>query len=254
MSDWNSNQYIKFEKERTQPSVDLISRINIIPKTVLDVGCGPGNSTNKLYVRFPNSEILGIDSSENMLDKAEKTYPHLKFFKCRVPEDMDKIENFDLIFSNACLQWVPDHRNLFPKLMDKLNPKGMLAVQIPLVQNSEFYRVLNKVTANEKWKKLRNIKVFHNLLPNETYDVLLKISDDVTMWDTTYYHIVPSHDSVIEWYMGSGLRPYIDMLNQEEETEFLRELLEMLKSELPVQADNSVILKMPRLFFTASKG
>lgn len=254
MSDWNSNQYVKFERERTQPSVDLICRINIIPKSVLDIGCGPGNSTLRLYERFPKAEILGIDSSDNMLEKAEKTYPHLKFCKCTIPDGMDKLENFDLIFSNACLHWIPNHKSLFPKLMDKLNAKGMLAVQMPLVQNAEFYKILNKLTETKKWKKLQNISVFHNLLPNETYNILSEISSEVTMWDTTYYHIVPSHNSVIDWYKGSGLRPYLDMLNQTEKNEFLYELLEMLKSELPVQADNSVILKMPRLFFTASKG
>lgn len=253
MNDWNSNQYTKFEKERTQPSVDLIHRINILPESILDIGCGPGNSTNQLYEYFPKSNILGIDSSDNMLDKAEKSYPHLKFRKCFIPDDIESIENFDLIFSNACLHWIPDHKNLFPKLMSKLNRGGMFAVQMPLVQNAMFYKILNKLISTDKWKKLRDIHIFYNLEPNETYDILSKISKNVTMWDTTYYHIVPSHSSVIDWYKGSGLRPYLDILNQTEKSEFLSELLEMIKNNFPVQSDNSVILKMPRLFFTASK-
>lgn len=253
MNDWNSNQYTKFEKERTQPSVDLIHRINILPESILDIGCGPGNSTNQLYEYFPKANILGIDSSDNMLDKAEKSYPHLKFRKCFIPDDIESIENFDLIFSNACLHWIPDHKNLFPKLMSKLNRGGMFAVQMPLVQNAMFYKILNKLISTDKWKKLRDIHIFYNLEPNETYDILSKISKNVTMWDTTYYHIVPSHSSVIDWYKGSGLRPYLDILNQTEKSEFLSELLEMIKNNFPVQSDNSVILKMPRLFFTASK-
>ena len=253
MNDWNSNQYTKFEKERTQPSVDLIHRINILPESILDIGCGPGNITNQLYEYFPKANILGIDSSDNMLDKAEKSYPHLKFRKCFIPDDIESIENFDLIFSNACLHWIPDHKNLFPKLMSKLNRGGMFAVQMPLVQNAMFYKILNKLISTDKWKKLRDIHIFYNLEPNETYDILSKISKNVTMWDTTYYHIVPSHSSVIDWYKGSGLRPYLDILNQTEKSEFLSELLEMIKNNFPVQSDNSVILKMPRLFFTASK-
>ena len=253
MKDWNSNQYTKFEKERTQPSVDLINRINIIPDSILDIGCGPGNSTNQLFRRFPKADMLGIDSSDNMLDKAEKSYPNLKFCKCIVPDDIESIGNFDLIFSNACLHWIPNHKNLFPKLMKKLNNGGILAVQMPLVQNAMFYKILGELILSDKWKKLRDVSIFHNLEPYETYDILSGISSDVTMWDTTYYHVVPSHSSVIDWYKGSGLRPYLDMLDESEKSDFLCELLEMIKKNFPVQADNSVILKMPRLFFTAVK-
>lgn len=145
MSDWNSKQYTKFEKERTQPSVDLISRLDISPKTVLDIGCGPGNSTNRLYERFPSAEIIGIDSSENMLETARKSYPNLKFEKCFVPDGLEKFGKFDLIFSNACLHWIPNHGELLPKLVERLNDGGVLAVQMPLVQTAEFYKLLNSL-------------------------------------------------------------------------------------------------------------
>lgn len=117
MNDWNSNQYTKFENERIQPSIDLICRINIFPESILDIGCGPGNNTNQLSVFFPDADILGIDSSDNMLSKANKTYPNLKFRKCSVPDELDSVGNYDLIFSNACLHWIPDHETLLPKLM-----------------------------------------------------------------------------------------------------------------------------------------
>lgn len=253
MKDWNSNQYAKFEKERTQPSIDLIHRIPISPKSILDIGCGPGNSTKQLSASFSAADILGVDSSDNMLDKARRSYPYLKFEKCVIPVDSDRLGMFDLIFSNACLHWVADHQSLFPTLMDKLHPGGMLAVQMPLVQNAAFYNLLGKLIAKDKWKRLREIHVFHNLSPNETYDILSGIAKEVTMWETTYYHVVPSHGSVIDWYKGSGLRPYLDALNNVEEAEFLQELLKMIKSAFPVQSDNSIILKMPRLFFTAMK-
>lgn len=253
MSDWDSNRYTKFEKERTQPSVDLIHRISIHPECILDIGCGPGNSTNRLYEHFPNASILGIDSSDNMLTKAKNSYPHLKFCKCTLPDGLDEIGNFDLIFSNACLHWIPEHKKLFPKLMKKINSGGMLAVQMPLVQNAPFYKILNKLVATEKWEKLSVVRNFHNLLPDEMYGILSEISDEITMWETTYYHTVPSHSSVMDWYKGSGLRPYLDMLNEAERSEFQNELLEMIKKEFSMQSDGTVILKMPRLFFTATK-
>ncbi len=251
MNDWNSNQYTKFEKERTLPSIDLINRINITPESILDIGCGPGNSTNQLYEHFSDADILGIDNSDNMLSKAKKTYPHLKFNKCFVPDELDNMGSYDLIFSNACLHWIPDHKNLFPRIMNKLNHGGIFAVQMPLVQDAMFYKVLNTLISQNKWKKLNAIQNFHNLTPNETYDVLSEISKEISMWETTYYHIVPSYISVIDWYKGSGLRPYLEMLDSTEQTEFLNELLEMIKNNYPVQADGCVILKMPRLFFTA---
>lgn len=163
MGDWNSVQYTKFERERTQPSIDLINRLHIEPKTVLDIGCGPGNSTAQLFRCFPEANILGIDSSDNMLEKASASYPEMKFKKCFVPDGLEELGKFDLIFSNACLHWIPDHEKLLPKLIEKLNDGGVLAVQMPLVRNAMFYHELNSLAADEKWKKLSTIHNFHNL-------------------------------------------------------------------------------------------
>lgn len=253
MNNWNSKQYRKFEKERTQPSADLISRIELSPKSILDIGCGPGNSTNRLREYFPDADIVGVDNSENMLDNARTSYPDLSFKYAQIPDDLEQLASFDLIFSNACLQWIPNHKQLLPKLMSKLNSGGLLAVQIPLVQEADFYKLLGEFINCDKWQRLKSIRNFHNLSPDETYDVLTSCADEVTMWQTTYYHIVPSHDSVIEWYKGSGLRPYLDMLESEERDEFLSQLSAEIQKAYPVQADNTVILKMPRLFFTAKK-
>lgn len=253
MGDWNSNQYTKFERERTQPSIDLINRLHIEPKTILDIGCGPGNSTAQLFRRFPEADILGIDSSDNMLEKASASYPEMKFKKCFVPDGLEELGRFDLIFSNACLHWIPDHEKLLPKLIGKLNDGGILAVQMPLVRNAMFYHELNSLVAIGRWKKLDSIHNFHNLSPEETYNILCKSASEVEMWDTSYYHIVPSHSSVIDWYKGSGLRPYLEALDEAEKKDFLSDLLERIKTNYPVQADGNIILKMPRLFFTAKK-
>lgn len=253
MNEWDSRQYTKFERERTQPSVDLIHRIGISPKTILDIGCGPGNSTNQLAGHFPGAEILGIDSSENMLSRARATYPDMKFLKCTVPDGLAELPDFDLIFSNACLHWIPDHERLLPALIGRLNPGGMLAVQMPLTQQAVFYKLLHELISKEKWKKLNAIQNFHDLTPDKTYDVLAQAASDVTMWETTYYHVVPSHGAVLDWYKGSGLKPYLDSLGEAEKADFLGELLELVERKIPVQADGNVLLKMPRLFFTAAK-
>lgn len=188
-----------------------------------------------------------------MLSRAVKTYPEIEFSKCVVPDDLKNMGGFDLIFSNACLHWISNHETLLPKLVAKLNDGGVLAVQMPLVQYADFYRILNRLVASEKWNKLSGVSNFHNLLPNETYDILAKAASDVEMWDTTYYHVVPDHKAVIEWYKGSGLRPYLDVLSTEEQRVFLADLLAEIEANYPVMSDGKVILKMPRLFFIAHK-
>lgn len=110
MSDWSSEQYLKFKSQRTQPAVDLAERITADqPKNILDIGCGPGNSTAVLRERFPGADILGVDNSENMIDKAKASYPDLNFRICDVACELDKLDTYDVIFSNACLQWIPSH-------------------------------------------------------------------------------------------------------------------------------------------------
>lgn len=254
MADWNSNQYLKFEKERTQPSADLISRLSDInPSRVLDIGCGPGNSTNLLVKRFKNAEILGVDSSDNMLEKAKATYPDFSFKKCILPNDFDKIDGkFDLIFSNACIHWIKDQELLIKSAFDKLEVGGIFAVQIPFIQNAPFYKMLYKFI-DEKWQKLSSIRNFHNLLPEEYYDLLGSLSQDFSIWETTYYHTVSSSDGVIEWYKGSGLAPYLDKLNADEKQEFLAELKVLCKQNYPERKNGNIILKMPRMFFVAKK-
>lgn len=188
-----------------------------------------------------------------MLKKARENYPYITFERINVETEFDKQENFDLIFSNACLHWIPNHENLYKNIFEKLNKGGMFAVQMPLVHDAEFYILLNQFLKKEKWKKLSKIKNFHIPSTRKIYDILTLYSKEITMWETTYYHIVPNAKYVVEWYKGSGLKPYLDVLSKEEYTEFLDELNLEIEQNFFVQSDNSVILKMPRLFFTATK-
>lgn len=132
--------------------------------------------------------------------------------------------------------------------MSKLNDCGILAVQMPLVNDAMFYKTIKELVATDKWKKLNGIKYFHNLEPDETYDILSSVSKKFIMWETTYYHVLPSHSSIIEWYKGSGLRPYLDALEQTEQQDFLIDLINLLKLNFPLHEDSSVILKLPRVF------
>lgn len=256
MGDWNSEQYMKFKGERTQPSVDLINRLgdDFKPKTVLDLGCGPGNSTFALYNKFKNAKITGVDASENMLEKARKSYDFLNFKKCFLPTGLNEIDGrFDLIFSNACIHWIPEQKELLNSAFEKLNNGGKFAVQIPFIQQAPFYKLLYAMINEEKWQKLQSINNFHNLMPDEYFDILASLSSDFEIWQTTYYHRVPNFKSIIEWYRGSGLRPYLEALTNDEKQVFENELLEKIKNNYPVQKNGEIILKMPRLFFILNK-
>lgn len=255
MSDWNSSQYMKFGRERTQPSADLINRLGgITPARVLDLGCGPGNSTAALAERFTDSKILGIDYSEDMLSRARETHPELEFVRCSVPDELDRIDGeFDLIFSNACIHWISGQAALLKALFGKLSSGGTLAVQIPLIQHALFYRLLDELVADGRWQRLSEVHNFHNLLPEEYYDLLGELSSGFAIWEMTYYHTVQSPDGVIEWYKGSGLRPYLDLLDSGEKEDFLADLRSTVAANFPARKNGSVILKMPRLFFTAVK-
>lgn len=160
MSDWNSIQYLKFKNERTQPAKDLAMRISNNPKTVVDIGCGPGNSTKVLRDFFPNADIIGIDNSPNMIKKAKAEYSNIDFRLC---DALSLKGRYDLLFSNACLQWLPNHDMIIPFLIDKLNDGGILAVQVPMNNDEPLFHLIQEVAAEPRWS-LSDIQ----LQPNET--------------------------------------------------------------------------------------
>ena len=132
---WDSAAYLRFKAERTQPSIDLVKRIDLEqPRKLLDVGCGPGNSTQVLADAFPNAlRIIGIDSSPEMIEAAKDDHPDMEFRICdalNLPSLGE--DGFDVVFSNACIQWVPDHPRLIRDMLALLRPGGMLAVQVPM--------------------------------------------------------------------------------------------------------------------------
>lgn len=253
MSKWDSTQYLKFSKERKQPCIDLINRLKDNYKSILDLGCGPGNSTKNLQIKYPQAEIVGIDIDDNMLEKAKIDYPDLKFIKGDIPKSLDTLKNqYDLVFSNACIHWIEDQNELIEKVYDKINDDGVLAIQIPLTQESVFYKTLNTLI-KDKWNKLSGINNFYNLSIDEYYNKLSKKFSNVIIWTTNYYHILNSKDEIIEWYKGSGLRPYLSALTETEKELFLNDLNNVIKEKYNILEDGKVFLIMPRLFLIAEK-
>lgn len=177
MTDWSSKQYLMFKNERTQPAIDLVNRIYIDdPQKILDIGCGPGNSTQVLAQRFPNAYILGIDKSSNMIETAKKDYPNLEFKICDVDKDLSILDNdFDVVFSNACIQWIPNHNKLLKNMIGLLKPNGILAVQIPMNYKEPIQKIINQVSSSEKWRsEFSSNRIFYNLTQSEYWIYYLK--------------------------------------------------------------------------------
>jgi trans-aconitate 2-methyltransferase len=253
MSDWNSEQYLRFKLQRTQPAIDLAQRARSAcsPKDIVDLGCGPGNSTEVLRKLFPDAGLLGIDSSPNMITKARGSYPDLHFLVC----DINALDGgHDLLFSNACLQWLPDHELLLPTLMGKLNVGGVLAVQIPMNGDEPLFRIIKEVVSQSIWDFSK--VCFENndcLEPHAYFDILSGCSSSFDMWETVYYHAMPSHDSLLEWVRGTRLRPYLEALDDRDARSFQEEILERVRRTYPVLKSGEVVLRFRRFFFIARK-
>lgn len=256
MADWNSAGYLKFVNERTQPAVDLINRIDKEnPLKIIDIGCGPGNSTEVLAKRFPNAKILGADNSPNMIEAAEKKYPNLQFVLCDASKDLISLDNdFDIVFSNACIQWIPNHNELLKNMMGLLRQGGVLAVQTPMNYNEPIHQIIGEVSASEKWaSRFPNKRIFYNLSQSGYYDLLSDISADFVLWQTTYFHKMKSHGDIMEWYRSTGLRPYLDVLSEDDKHEFERDVYDKLTAAYPKQKNGEIIFRFPRFFFIANK-
>lgn len=251
---WNAAQYLKFMRERTQPAVDLANRILLEhPVKIIDIGCGPGNSTQVLSDRFPGASILGIDSSENMIQSARNEHPGMEFRLIDAGSDLTELgTDYDIVFSNACIQWIPNHPALLRSLMSLLRPGGILAVQTPMNYQEPIHQIIQEVSGSQLWKPyFPNPRIFHNLTQEEYFDLLSELSADFALWQTTYFHIMKSHQDILEWYRSTGLKPYLDVLPEDLKDAFETEIMEQVKLRYPVQGNGSILFRFPRFFFTA---
>lgn len=256
MTDWNPNLYLKFHNERTQPAVDLANHILIEnPKKILDVGCGPGNSTRVLKQRFPLAYILGVDNSPNMIETACRDFQDMDFKLCDVSRDLTNLDgDFDIVFSNACIQWIPNHATLIRSLMELLRPGGVLAVQIPMNYEEPIHQIISRVTTSNRWMEhFPEPRIFFNLIPGEYFDLLSEVSADFSLWMTTYYHQMDSHQDILNWYRSTGLKPYLEQLPPAEIPVFEQEIYSEIIKGYPPQQNGQIIFRFPRFFFLARK-
>jgi trans-aconitate 2-methyltransferase len=256
MSSWNPELYLKFERERTQPSIDLAARISLKnPRQIVDLGCGPGNSTQVLKERWTEADILGVDNSPEMIGKAHAAFPQGNWLLADLREWKSEI-NFDLVFSCATLQWLPDHEGLIPGLYSLVRSAGALAIQLPANQESPLHRALLTVSRREEWKGFtsgcEDMIVYHS--PEFYYDMLSKLAPQVHLWKTTYFHVLENHQGLIDWYSSTGMKTYLERLPDEEKKEaFRRQVLEACHESYSQRKDKRILYPFDRLFFIAYK-
>jgi trans-aconitate 2-methyltransferase len=257
---WSAKQYVAFEDERTRPVRDLLAALpRIEARSVVDLGCGPGNSTEVLAARYPEAQVRGIDSSSDMILAARRRLPQVHF----TIEDIDAWNNdvrhepgpFEVILANAVLQWLPDHANLLPALIKRLAPGGALAVQMPDNLDEPAHRLMREVAADGPWAaQLAEASIARPPLASADryHEILRPLCATADLWRTTYYHsLAGGPAAVVEWFKGSGLRPYLEPLEEIARAAYLQRYTAAIQRSYPIAADGSVLLPFPRLFMVA---
>ncbi len=254
MAGWNPREYLRFGDERTRPALDLAFRIAVeSPTAVVDLGCGPGNSTAVLAGRWPQARVLGLDSSAEMIAAARAAYPHVEWQILGIAQWSPEVP-FDVVFSNAALQWLPDHGPLIERLFGFVAPGGALAFQIPSATYAEVRSLIHEIARQEPWaERMRGpLGVLTMEPPGFYYDCLVPQARSVDLWETEYVHLMESPSSIVEWIASTGLRPFLDALATDgERDEFVARLRERVAHAYPAQRDGRLLFPFRRTFVIA---
>ncbi|MDE1996926.1 MAG: trans-aconitate 2-methyltransferase, partial [Rhizobiaceae bacterium] len=233
---WSAGQYLKFEDERTRPARDLLAQVPLERiESAIDLGCGPGNSTELIVDRYGAPGVSGLDSDENMLEAARKRMPGTTFVKADLATWQPE-QPVDLLFANAVFQWLPGHLDIFDRLMDGLKSGGVLAIQMPDNLTEPSHLMMEETAKNGPWSAAFAAKsVRRNPLPSPStyYDRLIGKSSRIDLWHTHYNHALENAAAIVEWVKGTGLRPYLDHAGAEHRDAFAADYLSRIEKAYP---------------------
>jgi trans-aconitate 2-methyltransferase len=260
---WDPQLYRRYADERARPFHDLVGQVPTAdPRDVVDLGCGPGTLTATLADRWPAARVVGLDSSPDMIREAQAVAQpgRLEFRLGEIEGWRPEPRSVDVIVSNAALQWVPTHVSAFGRWAAALRPGGSLAVQVPTIAGSAATALFRAVATSPQWSgRLGHVVLrsgpqgttpVRNI--DEYADRLADLGLRVNAWETTYLHILPGDDPVLEWFSGTGLRPYLDALAGDEEAtaRFRAEVGAGLRAAYP-RRPYGTILPFRRIFLVA---
>lgn len=252
---WDPQQYLKFSGHRLRPAVDLLMRVPEFPvRSAADLGAGAGNVTKLIKERWPNATIVAVEGSAEMVAAGRKAAGEVEW----VQEDLGRwhpAQKFDVIYSNAALQWLPDHVHLFPALMEKLAPGGVLAVQMPRNFTAPSHLLIAETALNGPWRS----KVEKLVTPPPVegpafyHDLLAPQSQNIDIWETEYLQVLEGDNPVKEWTKGTWLTRYLDVLQGEEKAAFEAAYGERVAKAYPKNSAGHTLYPFRRLFIVARR-
>jgi trans-aconitate 2-methyltransferase len=261
---WDPEKYRQYGQERSRPFYDLTVRVGATePAFVADLGCGSGELTADLRRRWPAADILGVDSSAEMISAANgllaaaaqgagtQPQPGLRFEQ-QDARDWEPGQPPDVIVSNALLQWIPDHESLITRWAGWLTPGGWLAFAMPANFDQPTHRLLRELTGSPRWKPLLDGVELNRQAadPGVYLDLLAGAGCTVDAWETTYLHVLTGEDPVLSWIQGTGLRPVIAALDSARREEFMAQYGALLREAYP-REDYGTLLPFRRVFVVA---
>ena len=254
MEDWSARQYLKFEDDRTRPPRDLLAQVPLRQaRRVVDLGCGPGNSTELLVERYPDADVIGLDSSPDMLRKARERLPKCKFIEADIAT-WTPDEATDLLFSNAVFQWLPDHPAVLRRLAEALPSGGVLAAQMPDNTREAALVFQREVAASGPWANDPEVKAAARddlPTPEAYYDLLKPVCAHIDIWHSVYNHVMATPQAIVEWFKGSSLQPFLSPLDAAARESFLAAYTQKIVGAYKPRFDGKVLLRFPRLFIVA---
>ncbi|MFE0173696.1 trans-aconitate 2-methyltransferase [Streptomyces sp. NPDC059002] len=267
---WDPRQYLRHSDHRARPFVDLLARVPELPAAdgrpprIADLGCGPGNVTRLLADRWPTAHITGFDNSPEMLARADRLAGptdgggRLDFAQADAADWAPAPGTYDLILSNATLQWVPGHPGSFPAWISALVPGGTFALQVPGNFDAPSHVLMRELSETDRWRDRLGGLLRHAdavLAPGAYLERLADLGCEVDAWETTYQHLLAGEDPVLDWVKGTGLRPVLTALADDAAaTEaFLTEYRELLRKAYPA-TEHGTVFPFRRVFAVARKG
>jgi trans-aconitate 2-methyltransferase len=247
---WDPNLYLAFGEERTRPARELLARIVFEqPSRIADLGCGPGNSTALLAARWPDAALEGVDNSAEMLAGARAAHPAIVWTQADLAA-WNPQQPYDVMFSNAALQWLPDHPALLPGLLQHVAHGGVFAFQVPRNFEDPCHTLMREVAQGGPWRdRLAGVRDWWNVLAPEAYvDILEPHAAAIDIWETRYVQMLDGEDAVYRWMSGTGLRPFANALAGEEREAFLAEYRRRVAIAYPRRASGVTLYPFRRLF------